>query len=107
MRLFELDTSPLLVSLVAATSQLKSDIDAGNAKPQWTLPELLHYYRDNDILVDKTDLYDLVKMPPLNKYISNIQGNTVVFKGQSSDNEPMPDDENKKVVSQMAQKAMK
>lgn len=108
MRLLELDASPLAVSLISATNQLKSDIDAGKEKPDWTLDELLNYYRDNDILVDKTDLYDAIKVFPMKKYISNIQGDTVVFKGQ--DNAPdqqMPDDQKQNVVAQMAKDAMK
>jgi FMN-dependent NADH-azoreductase len=106
MRLFEFDTSPLLVGLVATTSQLKSEIDSGKVKPDWTVPELLQYYRDNDIIIDKSDLYNMIKNPPLNKYITNIQGDSVVFKGQTEGGEQAPD-ENKKVVQQMAKQAMK
>ena len=106
MKLFELDASPLLVRLVASTSQLKSEIDAGQEKPNWTTPELLKYYRDNDIIIDKNDLYDMIKNPPLNKYISNIQGDNVVFKGQAMGNEPGAD-ESSKIVNQMAHSAMK
>jgi len=106
MRLFEFSTSPLLVSLVASTSQLKSDIDAGQEKSDWTVPELLQYYRDNDIIIDKSDLYNMIKNPPLNKYISNIQGDNVVFKGQEQGSEPGAD-ESSKIVNQMAHKAMK
>lgn len=106
MRLFEFANSPLLVSLVASTSQLKSQIDSGKVKPNWTVPELLHYYRDNDIIIDKGDLYNMIKQPPLNKYITNIQGDNVVFKGQSEPGQQAPD-ENKKIVKQMAKDAMK
>ena len=105
MRLFEFDSSPLLVGLVATTSQLVSEIDTGKVKPDWTVPELLQYYRDNDIIIDKSDLYNMIKNPPLNKYITNIQGDSVVFKGQTEGGEQAPD-ENKKVVQQMAKKAM-
>jgi hypothetical protein len=52
----------------------------------------------------------MIKKPPLQNVISNIQGDTVIFKGH----EPapvtpeMPDQENsQKVVAQMAQSAMK
>jgi FMN-dependent NADH-azoreductase len=106
MRLFEFSASPLLVSLVASTSQLKSEIDAGQEKSDWTVPELLQYYRDNDIIIDKSDLYNMIKNPPLNKYISNIQGDNVVFKGQAQGSEPSAD-ESSKIVNQMAHKAMK
>ena len=106
MRLFEFDSSPLLVGLVATTSQLKSEIDAGKVKPDWTVPELLQYYRDNDIIIDKSDLYNIIQQQPLNKFIDNIQGDKVIFKGQTPEQEAGPD-ENQKIVQQMAQNAMK
>lgn len=109
MRLFELNASPLAVSLVSATNQLKSDIDAGKEKPDWTLDELLKYYSDNDILVDKTDLYDAIKVFPMKKYIQNIKGDTVVFKGQGQAPTEMPKDQQQQqnTVAQMAKDAMK
>jgi FMN-dependent NADH-azoreductase len=106
MRLYEFDGSPLLVRLVATTSQLKSEIDSGEVHSDWTVPELLQYYRDNDIIIDKSDLYNMIKNPPLNKYITNIQADNVVFKGQTEGGEQAPD-ENKKIVQQMAQSALK
>lgn len=105
MRLYEFEGSPLLVRLVASTSQLKSEIDSGEVHSDWTVPELLQYYRDNDIVIDKSDLYDMIKKAPLNKSIANIQGENVIFKGQTPEQELEPD-ENKKVVAQMAKNAM-
>ena len=105
MRLYEFDGSPLLVRLVASTSQLKSEIDSGEVHSDWTVPELLQYYRDNDIVIDKDDLYNMIKNPPLNQSIENIQGENVIFKGQTPEQELEPD-ENKKVVAQMAKNAM-
>jgi hypothetical protein len=106
MRLFEFASSPLLVKLVATTSQLKSEIDSGKTHSDWTVPELLQYYRDNDIIIDKSDLYTMIKKPPLNQNIENIQGDKVIFKGQTPEQEVGPD-ENQKIVQQMAQNAMK
>jgi len=106
MRLFEFDANPLLVSLVASTNQLMHEIERGKTKPDWTVDDLLHYYKDNDIIIDKSDLYNMIKQPPLNKYITNIQGDNVVFKGQQEAGEEKPD-EKKNVVKQMAKKAMK
>ena len=106
MRLYEFAENPVLVKLVASTSQLKSEIDSGKLHSDWTVPELLQYYRDNDIIIDKSDLYNMIKNPPLNKYITNIQGDNIVFKGQTEGGEQAPD-ENKKVVQQMAKQAMK
>mgnify|MGYP000847383998 FL=1 len=105
MRLYEFAGSPLLVRLVASTSQLKSEIDSGEVHSDWTVPELLQYYRDNDIIIDKSDLYDMITKPPLNKSIANIQGDNVIFKGSEPAPEAQPD-ENQKIVAQMAQNAM-
>lgn len=107
MRLFELSNpNPLLVRLVAVTSQLTSEIDSGEQHSDWTVDELLQYYKDNDIILAKQDLYDMIKKPPLKNKISNIQGDKVIFKGQDSPVEPEEDD-SKKVIDQMAHKAMK
>jgi hypothetical protein len=107
MRLFELSNpNPLLVRLVAVTSQLTSEIDSGDQHSDWTVDELLQYYKDNDIILAKDDLYNMIKNPPLKNKISNIQGDKVIFKGQETPVEP-EEEESKKVVKQMAQKAMK
>lgn len=106
MRLYEFAGNPLSVRLVASTSQLKSDIDSGKLHSDWTVPELLQYYRDNDIIIDKSDLYNMIQKQPLNKFIDNIQGDKVIFKGQTPEQEAGPD-ENQKIVQQMAQNAMK
>ena len=107
MFLFELENpNPLLVRLVAVTSQLTSDIDSGAEHSDWTVDELLQYYKDNDIILAKEDLYNMIKKPPLKNKISNIQGDKVIFKGQETPVEP-EEEASKKVVKQMAHKAMK
>ena len=107
MRLFELSNpNPLLVRLVAVTSQLTSDIDSGVEHSDWSVDELLNYYKDNNIILAKDDLYNMIKNPPLKNKISNIQGDKVIFKGQETPVEP-EEEESKKVVKQMAQQAMK
>lgn len=108
MFLFELaEPDPLLVRLLATTNQLKADIDAGVEKAEWTVDELLAYLRDNGLVIDKSLLYDIIKKPPLNKSISNIEGDHVIFKGQESSEEEPDEDESQKVVKQMAQHATK
>lgn len=106
MLLYEFDADPLAVNLVASTSQLKSDIDSGQEKSNWTVDELLKYYRDNGIVLGKSDLYSLIQQNPLKKFIHNIEGDNVIFKGYQSV-EDMPDDESKKIVKQMAKSALK
>ena len=108
MLLFEFtDPDPLLIHLVATIGQLKSSIDAGQEKPDWTVDELLQYLKDSDIILDREDLLDMIQNAPLNHSISNIQGDTVVFKGQdsASDDIEQDPDENKKIVKQMAARA--
>jgi hypothetical protein len=70
------------------------------------LDDLIDYFREYDVILDAHDLYNMIKQPPLNSLIQNIQGDKVVFKGQSTTATP-PEDENQKVVSQMAKNAMK
>ena len=87
-------------------SQLTSDIDSGKEHPDWTVQELLNYLKNNEIIIDKSDLYSMVKNPPLNSKISNIKGDQVIFKGHETP-EPDSEDEQKKVVKQMANSALK
>lgn len=108
MRLFELaGPDPLTVRLIAVITQLKADIENGDASSSWTVDDLLNHLQDNDITLDKSDLYDMIKKPPLDKFISNIQGDKVIFKGQDDAVGAQDDEtENQKVVDQMAKNAM-
>ena len=109
MFLFELDgADPLSTKLIVLSNQLKADIENGEIDPSsYTTDEFLQYLQDNgDIVLDVTDLYDMIKNPPLNTIISNIQGDKVVFKGHD-DTQPSPDEtQSQQVVGQMAQNAM-
>lgn len=107
MLLYELDIpDPSLIKLVAITSQLKSEIDQGKQKAEWTVGELLSLYQANGIIIDRADLYDMIKSPPLNKTISNIQGNLIRFKGHG-DSEQVDGEDSQNIVKQMAKDAMK
>ena len=110
MFLFELDgTDPLSTKLIVLVNQLKADVESGVIDPSsYTTEEFLAYLQDKgDIVLDVTDLYDMIKNPPLNTVIKNIQGNKVIFKGQD-DTQEMPDKtQSQQVVGQMAQSAMK
>ena len=111
MRLHEIfenqrDRENALVTKIAAiTNQLKQDVEDGSIPEEYTVDNLLDYFRSYDVILDVTDLYNMIKVPPLDRLISNIQGDDVIFKG----NEPAPEaepDENQKIVAQMAQNAM-
>jgi uncharacterized protein YfbU (UPF0304 family) len=109
MFLFELDgTDPLSTKLIVLVNQLKSDVERGLVDTSsYTTEEFLTYLQDKgDIVLDVTDLYDMIKNPPLNTVIKNIQGDKVIFKGYD-DTQIAPDQtQSQQVVQQMAQSAM-
>jgi len=107
MFLFEL-ADPASAKLIVLVNQLKTDLDNGIIDPSsYTTDEFLTYLQDKGgIVLDVTDLYDMIKNPPLNTIISNIQGDKVVFKGHDEMQEP-DQSQSQQVVGQMAQSAMK
>ena len=109
MRLYEFASSdPQVTSLIAVGHQLKDAIDSGAADSNWTVDELLQYFQEYGINLSAGDLRQMITQPPLNKIISNIQGDQVVFVGQdNTSGEPEDEAENQKVVDQMAKSAMK
>jgi len=111
MYLFELDEEPLVAKIIAISDQLATDVKLGKVKPNWTVDELLEYYRKYNVVLGKKDLYNMIKQPPLKNYITNIQGDDVIFKGQQEKSAPAgpppaPEDQ-KKVVAKMAKRAAK
>jgi hypothetical protein len=109
MRLFEFDEDNATVAkIVALTNQLKDDLDNGEIGDDYTVDELLDYFQDYDVILDVNDLYNMIKTPPLNGLIKNIQGDRVVFKGQKEDTIDKPaTPDNDKTVASMAKRAMK
>ena len=109
MRLYEFDGSsdPLTVKLIALTNQLKSEIDKGDESNEWTTDQLLSYLQQYGINLDITDVYDMIKVPPLNALISNIKGDQVIFKGHEPEGDVPDEQEGEKVVKQMAKNALK
>jgi len=108
MFLFELDgPDPLSAKLIVAVNQLKSDVDNGQIDPNnYSTDQFLSYLQEYDIVLDITDLYDMIKNPPLNTVIANIQGDKVVFKGQEETPANPDQTQSQEVVQQMAQSAM-
>jgi len=61
MRLYEFaGPDPMATRLVAVADQLKSDLEKGEADPNMSLPDFLQYLKKFDIILDKTDLYDMI-----------------------------------------------
>lgn len=109
MRLFEFDQNHnLLVKITALSDQLRSDIQKGNISPQYTTDMLLDYFRKYGIVLDKDDLYNMIKTEPLKNIITNIQNDMIQFKGMPQEpkapESPNPE-KSKDIVSKMAHKA--
>lgn len=109
MRLYELDNSQDYVTKITFLSdQLKSEIQKGLISPNFTVDMLLDYFRKYNVVLDKSDLYNMILTYPLKNVISNIQGDQVVFKGmpqQPAAPEAPPPEQSKEIVKKMAQKA--
>ena len=106
MFLFEL-ADPKSIQFVVIVNQLKSDIDSGQIDPNnYSTDQFLEFLQNNGIVLDVTDLYDMIKTPPLNTVISNIQGDKVVFKGHDEVPKNPDETQSQQVVQQMAQSAM-
>jgi hypothetical protein len=110
MRLFEFaGDDPLRVKLAAVATQLKGRVE--NSDRTLSTDELLSFFRDNDIVLDQSDLFDIVQKEPLKNIIKSVNKDEVIFKGQEidsvSNDEPESTDDSEKVRKQMAKKAMK
>lgn len=108
MRLFEFDSSDEDINLVVAVDQLKADLDSGNIDPNMTVDELLDYFMQHDVILDISDLYNMLNEPPMNTVLSNINDKEVEFKGFEKKKElEKGEDISSKTVEQMAKRAMK
>ena len=102
------DESALVTRIVAITNQLKQDLEDDKIPTDaYTVDDLLDYFQAYDVILDVTDLYNMIQHPPLKSVISNIQGDDVVFKGHSGQEVEEPEGASKDVVAQMAKRAMK
>lgn len=109
MLLCEFDQDRAMVSkIVALTNQLKQDREDGKIGDDYTVDQLLAYFQKYDVILDKQDLYNMIKVPPLKSAIKNIQGDNVIFVGQEDKSLPAKPQgtDNEKVVKQMAKRAI-
>jgi hypothetical protein len=110
MRLFELvDQDSLAIKIDVLVQQLEQDYKEGKINDDFTLDDLIRYFSDNEVVLGKEDLYNMIKVPPMNDLVKNIQGDKVVFAGQEEEHADRPEDggDNEKTVKQMAKRAMK
>lgn len=109
MRLYEFDQEhggAMVSRIVALTNQLKQDLHDGKLTKDFNLDNLLAYFQRYDIILDKHDLYNMIKVPPLKSLIKNIQGKKVVFVGQKEDKvSHKKNDDSKDTVKKMAKHA--
>lgn len=107
MKLFEFaNDDPLRVKLVSVVSQLKSNLEDKKFAEPMSTEALLDLLKQNEIDIDPSDIYDLIKKDPLVNIIKDIEDDQVIFKGQDSP-EAMPDEtENEKIRQQMANKTL-
>ena len=109
MRLFEFtDDNVTMAKIVALTNQLKTDLDNGKIRDDYTVDDLLDYFQYYDIILDVNDLYNMIKTPPFKDLIKNIQGDHVIFKGQKEETiDRPPASDSDKTVAKMAKRALK
>lgn len=93
---------PSMVRLLALTVRLREKYRDKNL----SINDFLIHLRNNDIFLDKKDIYDMIKKPPLEKYISNVKQDEIIFKNDEPEEENS-EDENKEIVKTMAKKSLK
>jgi len=110
MRLYEFaNDDPLRVKLTAVVGQIQSRME--HTEEPMSTDEFLDILKNNDIFIDKNDLFDMVKAEPLKNIVANVSSHQITFKGQpGADNdiggEESPD-ELEKTRQQMASKQAK
>lgn len=107
MRLFEFaGDDPLRIKLATVTKQLQDRVE--KTGQTISTDQLLNFLRQNDIVLDKPDLFDIVQKEPLKNIIKNVNKDEVTFVGQEDEvsMDPKPD-EAEKVRAQMAKSALK
>jgi hypothetical protein len=111
MRLYEFaGDDPLRIKLAAVANQLRDRVEGSGTT--LSTDELLNFLKKNDIVLDKPDLYDIVKKEPLKNIIKSVNKDEVTFINaegdddeQATNTEPEQDD-SEKIRQQMAKKAM-
>jgi hypothetical protein len=109
MRIFEFaGDNPLSIKLAAVAKQLQDRVE--KTGQSISTDQLLNFLRQNDIILDKPDLFDIVQKEPLKNIIKNVNKDEVTFVGQEDEDDMALDakpDEAEKVRQQMAKSAMK
>jgi hypothetical protein len=115
MRLFEFagdiapgEDDPLAIEITAVVSQIVSRIEDTDSKERMSVKALLNKLDDADINISEEQLRDMIKHEPLSNLIANIQGDKVIFKGQTDEpNDAFEPDASTKTLKKMAKRAEK
>jgi hypothetical protein len=112
VRLFEFadtnDDNSLRVKLTGIVSQLIGRLGDTNTKNPYSLKALLTTLNSNGISVSPEQFRNMIEEEPLKNLIANVQGDNVVFKGQSSsDSEVEAPDDSTSTLKKMANRAEK
>lgn len=106
MRLFELDQQDsILKKLIVLSNQLEGDLEAGKLDHRVSIDDFLKYLAKNEIVIDKKQLIDMSQKPLMKKLIKNIEGDTVVFVGDNSEDGSADKSQQEKIVADMAKSA--
>jgi len=107
MRIVEVTSKPQKMAKLTALSQFLSgriaDMDAHEGISVDAFLGLAHSI---GISVARNDLYELMKSPPLDNIIKEIENNIIVFTGQIVEpDEQLSVDQSRKIVDKMAKRA--
>ena len=108
MRLYEfIDDDSMRVKLTGIISQIHAKSQDQGFKKPFSLTALLNILNASGIPLDEQQFREMVKEDPLKNLISNIKGNSVIFKGEgdTADDEMEEPGADTNVLDKMAKRA--
>lgn len=109
MYLLEFTDESRLINILAAIESIKQGIDDGEIVNNWTMDELIEYFRKYNINMSPKTIYSMSEKKPLKSIIHPIKGKEIRFKGlpqEPAKPESLPPEASKSVVSKMAKHAL-
>lgn len=107
MRLYEFvdELESIKVKLIGLLKQYQGRIgDTGASKPA-SLTAILNLLASEGINLSPEEFRKMSLDSPINNVISNIQGDNVIFKGQTNSPEPLDQEESEKIIDKMSKRA--
>lgn len=105
---FEVDNRDMIL-LTGVISQILNRIEDTGFDRKYSLKSMLNTLSERGLDIDREQFISMIKKQPLSNLISNVKGDTVVFKGEESDedDEAMAPDDTTDTLEKMAKKAAK